>query len=62
MVRVVCERGMHLQMRQCDCNGAAVCTFCAVVIVVCLVRYAFSVVWSLALTPCVSFDFVLGLL
>jgi len=62
VVRLVCERGMHLQMRQYDCNGAAVCTFWAAVIVVCLVRYAMSAVRSLVLTLCVSFDCVLGLL
>ena len=42
MVRLVCELGMQLQMRQYDCNGAAGRTFCAAVIVVCLVRYAMS--------------------
>ena len=61
MVRMVCELGMQLQMRQCDCNGAAGRTFCAAVIGVCIIRYVMSVVWSLALTPCVSFVFVLGL-
>ena len=62
MVRLVCELGMQLQMRQSNCNGAAVRTFCAAVIVVCLGRYAMSAVRSLVLTPCVSFDCVLGLL
>ena len=62
MVRLVCELGMQLQMRQCDCNGAAGCTFCAAVIVVCLVRFAMAAVWSLILTPCVSFDCVLRFL
>jgi len=61
-VRLVCELGIQLQMRQYDCNGAAVCTFRAAVIVVCLVRYAMSAVRSLVLTLCVSFDCVLGLL
>ena len=55
MVRLVCELGMQLQIRQCDCNGAAGRTFYAAVIVVCLVRYAFSVVWSLVLTSRVLF-------
>ena len=62
MVRLVCELGMQLQMRQCNCNGAAVCTYYAAVIVVCLGRYAMSEVRYLVLTPCVSFDCVLGLL
>ena len=62
MVRLVCELGMQLQMRQYDCNGAAVCTFCAPVIVVCLVRYAMAAEWSIVLTPCVAFDCVRGLL
>ena len=62
MVRLGCELGMQLQMRQCDCNGAADRTFCAAVIVVCLVRYAMSAMWSLVFTPCVSFDCILGLL
>ena len=62
MVRLVCEFGMHLQMRQCDCNGAAGCKFCAAVIVVVLVRHAMSAVRSLVLTMCVSCDCVLGLL
>ena len=62
MVRLVCELGIHLQMRQCDCNGTAVCTFRAAEIVVCLVRYAMSAVWSLVLTLCVSFDCGFGLL
>ena len=44
MVRLVSELGMQLQMRQCDCNGDAVCTYYASVIVVCLVRYAMSAV------------------
>ena len=62
-MRLVCELGMQLQMRQCDCNGAAGRTFCAAVIVVCLgVRYAMSTVWSVVLTEGVSFDCVLGLL
>ena len=38
MVRLVCERGMQLQKRQYDCNGAAACTFCVAMIVVCLIR------------------------
>ena len=59
MVRLVCELGMQLQMRQYDCNGAAVCTFCAAMIVLCLVRYAMSAVRSLVLTPCVAFDCIL---
>ena len=52
VVRLVCELGMQLQMRQYDCNGAAgpACTFCAAVIVICLVRYAMAAVWSIALT------------
>jgi len=62
VVRLVCELGMQLKMRQCDCNGAAGRTFCAAVIVVCLARFAMSAVRSLELTPCVSFDCVLGLL
>ena len=62
MVRLVCELGMQLQMRQCDCKYSAVCTFGSAVIVVCLVRYALSAVWFLVLTPCVSSDCVLGLL
>ena len=62
MVRMVSELGMQLQMRQCNCNGAAVCTYYAAVIVVCLVRYAMSAVGFVVLTPCVSFDCVLGLL
>ena len=61
-MRLVCELGMHLQMRQCDSNGAAVCTWCAAVNVVCLVRYAMWAVRSLVLTMCVLFDCVLGLL
>ena len=61
-MRLVCELGMQLQMRQCDCNGAAGRTFYAAVIVVCLVRFAMSAVWSMVLTQCVSFDCVLGLL
>ena len=44
LVRLVCELGMHLHIRQCDCNGAAVCTLCTAVIVVCLFRYAMSAV------------------
>ena len=59
MVRLVCELGMQLQLQQCDCNAAAVCTFRAAVIVVCLGRYAMSAVRSLVLTPCVSFDCIL---
>ena len=69
---LVCELGMQLQMRQCDCNSAAGLsaifnkssprTFCAPVFVVCLVRYAMAAVRSLVLTKCVSFDCVLGLL
>ena len=62
MVRLVCELGMHLHIRQFDCNGAAACTFRATVIVVCLGRFAMSEVRSLVLTPCVSCDCVLGLL
>ena len=62
MVRLVCELGMQLQMRQYDCNGAAGRTFCVAVIVVCLVRYVISVVWCVLLSPCVSFDCALGLL
>ena len=62
MVRLVCELGMQLQIRQYDCNGAAVCTFYAAVIVVCLGRFAMSAVWSLVLTLCVSCDCILGLL
>jgi len=46
VLRLVYELGMQLQMRQCDCNGAAVCTFFAAVIVVCLVRYAMLAVLS----------------
>ena len=53
---------MQLQMRQCDFNGAAGRTFCAAMIVVCLVRYAMSSVWAMVLTLCVSCDCVLGLL
>ena len=62
MVRLVCELGMQLQMRQCDCNLAAVCTCWSAVISVCLVRYAMSAVGFVVLTLCVSFDCVLGLL
>ena len=62
MVRLVCELGMQLQMRQYDCNGAAVRTCCAAVIFVCLGRFAMSAVRSLVLTLGVSFDCVLGLL
>ena len=62
MVRLVCELGMQLQMRQCDCNGAAGGTFYAALIVVCIVRYAMSAVWSLVLTSRVSFVCVHGLL
>ena len=61
MVRMVCELGIQLQMRQYDFDGAVVCTFGAAVIVLCLVRYAMSAVRSLVLTPCVSFDCALGL-
>ena len=61
-MRLVCELGMQLQMRQCDCNGAAVCTFCAAMIVVCFGRLAMSAVRSIVLTPCVSFVCVFGLL
>ena len=61
MVRMVCGLGMQLQMRQCDCNGAAGGTFCAAVIGVCLVRYAMSAVRSLVLSPCDLFDCLLGL-
>ena len=53
MVRLVSELGMQLQMRQSNCNGAAVCTYYADVIVVCLVRYAISAMRSMVLTPCV---------
>ena len=49
MVRLGCERGMQLQMRQYDCNGAAVRTCCAAVIVVCLGSYAMSAVLFLVL-------------
>ena len=62
MVRMVCELGMQLQIRQSNCNGAAGRTFCAAVIVVCLGRYAMSAMRSMVLTLCVSCDFVLGLL
>ena len=62
MVRLVCELGLHLQMRKCDYIGTADRTFCATVIGVCLVRYAMSAVRSLVLTLCVSYDCVLGLL
>ena len=62
MVRWVCELGMLLQMRQYDCNGAAVCTCCAGVIVVGLGRFGMSAEWSMVLTPCVSCECVLGLL
>ena len=62
MVRMVCELGMQLQMRQSNCNGAAGRTFCAAVIVVCLGRYAMSAVRYLVLTLCVSCDCILGLL
>ena len=62
MVRLVCELGMHLQMRQCDCNGAAGRTFRAAMIVVYLGRYAMSAVWSSVLTLCVSYNCLLGLL
>ena len=61
-MRLVCELGMQLQMRQCDCNGAADRTFCAAVILVCVVRYVMAGVRSLVFTMCVSFDCVLGLL
>ena len=59
MVWLVCERGMQLQMRQSNCNGAAVCTWFAAVTAVCLVRYAMFAEWSMVLTPCVSFDCIL---
>ena len=62
MVRLGCELGMKLQIRQYDCNGAAGRTFCAAVIVACLGRFAISAVRSMVLTPCFSFDCVLGLL
>ena len=62
MVRSVCELGMHLQMGQFDCNGAADRTCCSAMIVVCLGRYAMSAVLFLVLTMCVSCDCVLGLL
>ena len=62
MVRLVCELGMQLQMRQFDCNGAAACTFRATVIAVCLGRFAMSEVRSLVLTLCFLFDCVIGLL
>ena len=61
-MRLICERGMQLQIRQCDCNGAAGRTLCAAVIVVCFGRYALSAALSSVLTLCVSFDCVLGLL
>jgi len=57
VVRLVRELGMQLQMRQCNCNGAAVCTYCAAVIVVCLVRYAMSELVSLVLTQSVACTF-----
>ena len=62
MVRLVCERGMQLEMRHCDCNGSAGRTFYAAVIVVCSVRYTMLSVWSVVPIQCVSFDCVLGLL
>ena len=62
MVRLVCELGMQLKMRQCDCNGAAGRTFYAASIVVCIGRYAISAMWSLVLTKCVLFVCVFGLL
>ena len=62
MVRLGCELGMQLQIRQYDCNGAADRTLCAAVVVVRLGRYAMSAVWFLVLTLCVSCDCVLGLL
>ena len=62
MVRSVCELEMQLQMRKCDCNGAAGCTFGSAMIVVCLGRFAMSAVWSMVLTLCVSCDCGLGLL
>jgi len=62
VVWLVCQLGMQLQMRHYDCNGAAVCTFRAAVIGVCLVRCAMAAVWSMVLTMCVSFDCALGLL
>ena len=48
-------------MRQCECYDAAVCTFCAAVIVVYLVRYAMSAVWSLVLTLVSVFHFIVFL-
>ena len=62
MVRVVCELGMQLQMRQCDCNGAAGGTFYAALIVVCIVRHAISTMRSLVHTSRVVFICVHGLL
>ena len=62
MVRFVFELGMQLLMRHCECNGAAERTFCAAVIVVCIIRYAISAMWSLVLTSRVSFVCVHGLL
>ena len=62
MVRLVFELGMQLQMRKCDCNGSAVCTFYAAVMVVCLGRYAIAAKCFLVLTPCVLYDYVFGLL
>ena len=53
MVRLVCELGMQLQMRQRDRNGAADRTLCAAVIVACLVRYEISAMRSMVLTSCV---------
>ena len=54
--------GWHLQMRQCDCNGAAGRTFCVALIVVCIGRHAISAMWSLVLTSRVLFVCVHGLL
>ena len=63
MVRLVCELGMQLQMRQYDCNGASDRTLCAAVIVVYLVDLDMQCrqfgLWYLL---CVSCDCVLGLL
>ena len=55
MVRLVCELGMQLEMRQCDCNGAVECMFYAAVIGVCLGRFAMSAVRSLVYTYSVCF-------
>ena len=61
-MRLDCELGMQLQMRQCECNGAAGRTFYAALSVVCILRYAISAVWSLVLNSHVSFVCVHGLL